>query len=51
MLPATYGINIMHDVMLRGLPLPLIYIGGLGLIGLLLFFIDWMILRRLMQTR
>jgi ABC-2 type transport system permease protein len=50
-LPATYGINIMHDVMLRGLPLPLQYIGGLALIGLILFIVDWLILRRMMQTR
>ena len=51
MLPATYGINIMHDVMLRGLSLPTIYIGGLALIGLILFLVDWIMLRRLMQTR
>ncbi|HSJ89578.1 MAG TPA: hypothetical protein VK909_20365, partial [Anaerolineales bacterium] len=51
MLPATYGINIMHDVMLRGLPLPTIYIGGLALIGLLIFLVDWILLRRIMQTR
>ncbi len=50
-LPATYGINIMHDVMLRGLPLPLQYIGGLALIGIILFIADWIILRRMMQTR
>ena len=51
MLPATYGINIMHDVMLRGLPLPLTVIGGLALIGVILFVADWIILRRIMQTR
>ena len=51
MLPATYGINIMHNVMLRGLPLPPIYLGGLALIGLLLYLVDWIIMRRLMQTR
>jgi ABC-2 type transport system permease protein len=51
MLPATYGINIMHDVMLRGLPLPITYIGGLAAIGLVLFLADWLILRRMMQTR
>ena len=51
LLPATYGINIMHDVMLRGLPLPLVYVGGLGLIGIILFLADWIILRRMMQTR
>jgi ABC-2 type transport system permease protein len=50
-LPATYGINLMHNVMLRGLPLPLVYIGGLALIGLLMFLADWIIMRRLMQTR
>ncbi len=50
-LPATYGINIMHDVMLRGLPLPMIYLGGLALIGLALFLADWIIMRRMMQTR
>jgi ABC-2 type transport system permease protein len=50
MLPATYGINIMHDVMLRGLPLPLLYTGCLALMGLLLFLVDWAIMRRLMQT-
>jgi ABC-2 type transport system permease protein len=49
-LPATYGINIMHDVMLRGLPLPFQYIGGLALIGIILFIADWLILRRMMQT-
>jgi ABC-type multidrug transport system permease subunit len=50
LLPATYGINIMHDVMLRGLPLPLVYIGGLALIGIILFITDWTILRRIMRT-
>ncbi len=50
-LPATYGITVMHNVMLRGLPLPQLYIGGLALIGLLLFLADWFIMRRLMQTR
>jgi ABC-2 type transport system permease protein len=50
-LPATYGINIMHDVMLRGLPLPVIYTLGLAAIGLFLFLADWAIMRRLMKTR
>jgi ABC-2 type transport system permease protein len=51
LLPATYGIIIMHDVMLRGLPLPIYFIGGLALIGILLYLADWVILRRMMQTR
>jgi ABC-2 type transport system permease protein len=50
-LPATYGINIMKDVMLRGLPLPLAFIVGLSLIGIIFFIADWGILRRMMQTR
>jgi ABC-2 type transport system permease protein len=51
MLPATYGMYIMKEVMLRGLPLPLVYIGGLALIGIIFFLVDWLILRRMMQTR
>ena len=51
LLPATYGINIMHDVMLRGLPLPPVYVAGLALMGIILFFVDWFILRRMMKTR
>jgi len=51
LLPATYGIDIMHDVMLRGLPLPLTILGGLALMGLILYLTDWLILRRMMQTR
>lgn len=50
-LPATYGIDLMHGVMLRGLPLPIPTLGGLALIGLILFLADWIILRRMMQTR
>ena len=51
LLPATYGIYIMHDVMLRGLPLPLLYAGGLALIGIILYLADGAILRRMMKTR
>jgi ABC-2 type transport system permease protein len=50
-LPATYGINILHDVMLRGLPLPLVYVGGLAMIGIVLYLADGIILRRMMKTR
>ncbi len=50
LLPATYGIDILHDVMLRGLPLPIIYTLGLAVIGLVLFLADWAIMRRLMKT-
>jgi ABC-2 type transport system permease protein len=51
LLPATYGMNIMKDVMLRGLSLPYVFIGGLALIGLVFYLVDWAILRRMMQTR
>src|SRR5215207_1135827 len=51
MLPATYGINMMHNVMLRGLPIPLTMIAGLAAIGLVLYLVNWFILRRMMQTR
>jgi ABC-2 type transport system permease protein len=51
LLPATYGINIMKDVMLRGLPLPMVYAAGLALIGIVFFILDWFILRRMMKTR
>ena len=51
MLPATYGINIMHDVMLRGLPLPLVYAGGLALMGIVLYLADGVILSRMMKNR
>lgn len=49
-LPATYGMNIMKDVMLRGLPLPILFIGGLALIGVVFFIADWAVLRRIMKT-
>ena len=51
LLPATYGIYIMHDVMLRGLPLPLVYVAGLALIGIVLYLANGIILRRMMKTR
>jgi len=51
LLPATYGIYILHDVMLRGLPIPLLYAGGLALIGIILYLADGAILRRMMKTR
>jgi ABC-2 type transport system permease protein len=51
LLPATYGINILHDVMLRGLPLPMVYVAGLALIGIVMYLADGIILRRMMKTR
>jgi ABC-2 type transport system permease protein len=48
-LPATYGIRMLQDIMLRGAEAPTILLGGLALIGVGLFFIDWLILRNRME--
>jgi ABC-2 type transport system permease protein len=48
-LPATYAIHILHEVMLRGHPIPLLYIIGITGIGLILVFLDWYILHRKMS--
>lgn len=48
-LPATYGIRMLQDIMLRGATAPTVLVGGLALIGIALFFVDWLILRRRME--
>jgi len=47
-LPATYGIKMLHDVMLRGYPIPLLISGGLAAIGVVLFIVNYLLLRRRM---
>ncbi len=49
-LPATYGIRMLQDVMLRGYPLHLLIFGGITAIGVILFLIDWILLRRKMNS-
>lgn len=49
-LPATYGIRMLQDVMLRGASAPSMLLYGLALIGVGLFFLDWLILRRRMEA-
>ncbi len=49
-LPATYGIQMLQDVMLRGTSLPLILPAGLLLIGMGLFLVDWLLLKRRMEV-
>ena len=49
LLPATYAIRILQDVMLRGNHIPLLLIIGISGIGLALFLIDWFILKRKMS--
>ncbi len=50
-LPATYGIEMLHDVMLRGTSVPLILPYGLALIGIGLFLLNWFLLRRRMEVQ
>jgi len=45
-LPATYGIRMLQDIMLRGASAPAEVLQGLALIGIALFFVDWLILRQ-----
>jgi ABC-type polysaccharide/polyol phosphate export permease len=48
-LPATYGIRMMQDVMLRGYPLPLLVFQGISAIGIVLFLINYYLLRKRMD--
>jgi ABC-2 type transport system permease protein len=49
-IPATYGIRMLHDIMLRGELSPAIIFLGISAIGIGLFFIDWLLLRRQMEA-
>jgi ABC-2 type transport system permease protein len=49
-LPATYGIRMLHDIMLRGASIPALVAEGLALIGIGLFVVDWILLRRKMEV-
>jgi ABC-2 type transport system permease protein len=51
MLPATYGIALLQNVALRGEPLNPLYVVGLGALGLVLFFVAYLLLRRTMSAR
>jgi ABC-2 type transport system permease protein len=48
-LPATYGIQMLQDVMLRGASAPPMLLQGLALIGAGLFLVNWLLLRRRME--
>ncbi|MCA9874277.1 MAG: ABC transporter permease [Anaerolineales bacterium] len=48
LLPATYGTDMLQDVMLRGRPPATLLMGGLLLWGLVLFIFGWWRLRHLM---
>lgn len=48
-LPATHGIRLLQNIMLRGDNLNPIWIGGLVMIGVALFILSWILLRRRMS--
>ncbi len=49
-LPATSGIRMLQDVMLRGNPLPWLIFSGITAIGLVLFLINIFLLRRKLES-
>jgi ABC-2 type transport system permease protein len=49
-LPTTYGIIFLRDIFLRGLLPNFLMLGGLALIGLFLYGIAWVLLRRLISS-
>lgn len=49
-LPATYGIRMLQDIMLRGASAPLLVFLGITIIGIVLFLIDWALLRKRMGS-
>jgi len=49
-IPATYGIRMLQDIMLRGASAPTLLLWGLALIGVGLFFVDWLLLRSRMEA-
>lgn len=50
-LPATYGIRMLQDIMLRGASIPPLIVEGLALIGIGLFIVNWLLLRRRMEAQ
>jgi hypothetical protein len=49
-LPATYGIRMLQDIMLRGASIPLAVFQGIAIIGVVLFLVDWRLLKRKMES-
>jgi len=50
-LPATYGIRMLQDIMLRGSSIPMLIFLGIASIGVVLFLIDWLLLRKKMESQ
>ena len=51
LLPVTYGIQLFQSILLRGAAPNLTYVGGLLVIGLVLFIVAWFQTARLMARR
>jgi ABC-2 type transport system permease protein len=49
-LPATYGIRMLQDIMLRGASAPPMIFQGIALIGIGLFLVNWLLLKRRMEA-
>ena len=49
-LPTTYGIVLLRDIMLRGLPPSILLLGGMTAIGVGLCIVDWLLLRRMISA-
>lgn len=50
-LPATYGIRMLQDIMLRGSSVPILLFWGIASIGIALFLIDLLLLRKKMESQ
>ena len=50
-LPATYGIRMLQDIMLRGSSIPMLIFLGISAIGIVLFLVDWILLRKKMESQ
>lgn len=50
-LPATYGIQSLHDIMLRGIPPNGVTVSGLFGMGLIFFTLAWLLLRHQMSEK
>ncbi|CAG0932746.1 putative multidrug ABC transporter permease YbhS [Thermoflexales bacterium] len=50
-LPATYGIALLQNVALRGEALNPLYLAGLGLLGVSLFLVAYLLLRKTLAAR
>ncbi len=51
LLPVTYGMNLLQEVMLRGVTPNWLYMTGLVGLGVVLLLVAWVQLRRLLQPR